>query len=61
MWHRQRPEGAPSGCRRKDINPHIFRKGGRRVEYTRHNDTDNNRGLSNRGVYCAFLAESENV
>lgn len=28
MWHRQRPEGAPCGCRRKDINPHIFKEGG---------------------------------
>lgn len=28
MWHRQRSESAPRGCRRKDINPHILKEGG---------------------------------
>lgn len=27
MWHRQHPEDAPCGCRRKDITP-TFREGG---------------------------------
>ena len=29
MWHRQHPESAPRGCRRKDIYPHILKKGGK--------------------------------
>ena len=44
----------------KTLTP-TFKEGGRGFEYTGYYDTYNNRGISDSGVYCAFLAESENV